>query len=227
MIIDDLPSGSIWIFALNLLISFLFQLVGFLLTYLLHTSHAAKYGSRAGLGLTLIQFGFYSRSQGSGSDGGATPGPITPPPSPFPTGQPTNSSAPMPSESIPISGGISSREWISFILMTCGKWNELPLFSHPCLTSNCSAGWFILLSSGTGFWRVKHWESSIRSSNPSQATVEEIERDMAIRRNLEVAFGISLGGEGVTERDRQQHPASNSEEEEREMARNLREAGFL
>ena len=128
MIIDDLPSGSVWIFALNLLISFLFQLVGFLLTYLLHTSHAAKYGSRAGLGLTLIQFGFYSRSQGSGSDGGATSGPITPPPSPFPTGQPMNASAPMSSESIPVSGGISSREWISFILMTFGKWNRLPPF---------------------------------------------------------------------------------------------------
>lgn len=36
-----------------------FQLVGFLLTYLLHTTHAAKNGSRAGLGVTLIQYGFY------------------------------------------------------------------------------------------------------------------------------------------------------------------------
>ena len=39
-----------------------FYLVGFLLTYLLHTTHAAKNGSKAGLGITLIQYGFYMRS---------------------------------------------------------------------------------------------------------------------------------------------------------------------
>lgn len=44
------------------MISMSFQLVGFLLTYLLHTTHAAKNGSRAGLGVTLIQYGFYMRS---------------------------------------------------------------------------------------------------------------------------------------------------------------------
>ena len=35
-----------------------FQIVGFLLTYLLHTTHAARNGSRAGLGVTLINYGF-------------------------------------------------------------------------------------------------------------------------------------------------------------------------
>ena len=43
------------------MISMSFQLVGFLLTYLLHTTHAAKNGSRAGLGIMLIQYGFYMR----------------------------------------------------------------------------------------------------------------------------------------------------------------------
>jgi hypothetical protein len=33
---------------------------GFLLTYVLHTTHAAKNGSRAGLGITLIQLGVRS-----------------------------------------------------------------------------------------------------------------------------------------------------------------------
>lgn len=32
-------------------------LAGFLLTFILHTTHAAKNGSRAGLGITLIQLG--------------------------------------------------------------------------------------------------------------------------------------------------------------------------
>ena len=39
-----------------------FTLVGFLLTYLLHTTHAAKNGSKAGLGITLVQYGFVMRS---------------------------------------------------------------------------------------------------------------------------------------------------------------------
>ena len=68
MIIDDLPTGSIFFFIANAVVSFFFQFIGFVLTYILHTSHAAKYGSRAGLGLTLIQYGFYWRSM-STNDG--------------------------------------------------------------------------------------------------------------------------------------------------------------
>lgn len=41
-----------------------FQFVGFLLTTLLSTSHAAKNGSRAGLGITLIQYGLYLGATG-------------------------------------------------------------------------------------------------------------------------------------------------------------------
>ena len=51
------------------MISMSFSLVGFLLTYLLHTTHAAKNGSRAGLGVTLVQYGFYMR----GGRGDSTP----------------------------------------------------------------------------------------------------------------------------------------------------------
>lgn len=53
------------------MISASFQLVGFLLTYLLHTTHAAKHGSKAGLGITLIQYGFGMRSAAAGSSPGA------------------------------------------------------------------------------------------------------------------------------------------------------------
>jgi len=62
MIIDHLPTGSVFSFLWNLLISISFQFVGFLLTYLLHTTHAARFGSRAGLGVTLIQYGFALRT---------------------------------------------------------------------------------------------------------------------------------------------------------------------
>jgi uncharacterized protein DUF2370 len=63
MIIDHLPTGSVFSFLWNLLISISFQFVGFLLTYLLHTTHAARFGSRAGLGVTLIQYGFALRDR--------------------------------------------------------------------------------------------------------------------------------------------------------------------
>jgi Protein of unknown function (DUF2370) len=63
MIIDHLPTGSVFSFLWNLLISISFQFVGFLLTYLLHTTHAARFGSRAGLGVTLIQYGFALRAK--------------------------------------------------------------------------------------------------------------------------------------------------------------------
>lgn len=77
LILEGLPIGNFFGFAWNLLVSMCFQFVGFLLTYLLHTTHAARCGSRAGLGITLIQYGFYLRSRalqlaedGNGADGG-------------------------------------------------------------------------------------------------------------------------------------------------------------
>lgn len=63
MVVDDLPTGSWFLFFANVFISWFFQFIGFLFAYLLHTTHAAKYGARVGLGMTLIQFGFYSRRQ--------------------------------------------------------------------------------------------------------------------------------------------------------------------
>ncbi|KAF7722318.1 hypothetical protein EC973_003442 [Apophysomyces ossiformis] len=65
ILVEGMPVGSIFMFACYLLVSAGFQFVGFLLTYLLHTSHAAKQGSRTGLGITLIQYGFYIRSRGT------------------------------------------------------------------------------------------------------------------------------------------------------------------
>ncbi|KAH7884547.1 metal homeostatis protein bsd2 [Phlebopus sp. FC_14] len=170
MVIDDLPSGSILTFAANLFTSFFFQFVGFLLTYLLHTTHAAKFGSRAGLGLTLIQYGFYSRTgeDGFGISGENSPG-VQSFSEPLLSTSPPSDAAPDAQENIILN--ITSREWLSFLLMTLG--------------------WFLLLSSLIGFWRVKHWESSIRAANSrGPPTPEEIERDIAIRRNLAQVFGL-------------------------------------
>lgn len=67
--LDGLPVGSPLNFIWNMIVSSAFQFVGFLLTYLLHTSHAAKHGSRAGLGFTLFQYGFYLQPNAAGDAG--------------------------------------------------------------------------------------------------------------------------------------------------------------
>ena len=63
MVVDGLATGTLFSFLWNMLISLSFNFVGFLLTYLLHTTHAAKYGSRAGLGITMLQYGFALRNR--------------------------------------------------------------------------------------------------------------------------------------------------------------------
>ncbi|THH13965.1 hypothetical protein EW146_g6310 [Bondarzewia mesenterica] len=196
MIIDDLPTGPFLTFLFTAVISWFFQLPGFLLTYLLHRTHAAKFGSLAGLSLTLIQLGFGSTftggadlpqwGEGSAGSGQELEVPVTdvngaPTTTmtidmPYPTGMPmpTGESAPfpdMPQAYVP-------REWISFILMTMG--------------------WFLLLTSIIGFFRVKRFEMSVRAAAASahgpQTTAEDVQREMAIRRNFDDVFGINLGG---------------------------------
>ena len=119
MIIKDLPTGSLITFMANLFTSFFFQFVGFLLTYLLHTTHAAKFGSRAGLGLTLIQYGFYSRT---GDDVFSVPPTENPPGNQL---SDTIYASTSPNDGTSVEGSfplnINSREWLSFLLMTLGK----------------------------------------------------------------------------------------------------------
>lgn len=123
------------------MISTSFQLVGFLLTYLLHSTHAAKNGSRAGLGITLIQYGFYMRgaSEGepptmNGPDGYAAP------PDPnshnFDAGDVTDGGKG--------GSGISGGEWMAYILMV--------------------VGWFILIKSVAEFLKARRHEQLVLQS---------------------------------------------------------------
>ncbi|SPO05526.1 related to metal homeostasis protein [Cephalotrichum gorgonifer] len=114
--IDGLPVGSFFSFVWNAIISWSFQIPGFLLTYLLHSTHAAKNGSRLGLGITLIQFGL-GLKLGSGSGPSAMPGPdgYASPPDP-------NSHDFDPSEVTDGEGQdyISGTEWLMYIIMVAG-----------------------------------------------------------------------------------------------------------
>lgn len=109
MIIDGLPTGSVFVFVFTTLISWFFQLPGFLLTYLLHGTHAGRYGSQAGLALTLIQWGLGTTVMGAfpPSDD-VLPPPPPPPPLPssdepgFGTGAPGAGSR--PESALPLGG---------------------------------------------------------------------------------------------------------------------------
>ncbi|KAG0269738.1 hypothetical protein DFQ27_002407 [Actinomortierella ambigua] len=57
VLVEGLPVGNIYGFVWNFVVSMSFQFVGFFLTYLLHTSHSTKNGSKAGLGVTFITMG--------------------------------------------------------------------------------------------------------------------------------------------------------------------------
>ncbi|KAG8891788.1 hypothetical protein FRB99_003363 [Tulasnella sp. 403] len=201
LIVDQLPTGSLFSFLWNLLVSMSFQFVGFLLTYLLHTTHAAKFGSRAGLGVTLIQYGFYLRSRMDydGTDpnmqdnywGLLNPDdkPLVEKPPSFATPAeaadwynshnntttPTATTDPEVISQIQASAS-TANEWLSFFLMT--------------------VGWFVLLTALLGFWRVKRWERGVRraaheAANPRPPpSAEEIARDQAIVASIEQAFGL-------------------------------------
>lgn len=140
--VDGLPVGSVFSFIWNGMISTSFQLVGFLLTYLLHSTHAAKHGSRAGLGITLIQYGFYMKS---------TPMSDAPPD----MGGPDGYAAPADPNSHDFSkqevtdggGGFSAitgSEWLAYLLMI--------------------VGWFILIKSVAEFLRARRHEQLVLQS---------------------------------------------------------------
>ncbi len=146
--VDGLPVGSVFSFVWNGMISMSFQLVGFLLTYLLHTTHAAKHGSRAGLGLTLVQYGFYMTGSSDGGQDTGNPG------------QFSNSSPPDPNShdfdpnTVDGSGnqasgrhgmgGFTSADWISYVLMI--------------------VGWFILIRAVSDFLRARRHEQLVLQS---------------------------------------------------------------
>jgi len=147
--VDGLPVGSVFSFVWNGMISMSFQLVGFLLTYLLHTTHAAKHGSRAGLGLTMVQYGFYMSGSDNGSGSSDTGNP----------GQFSNSSPPDPnshtfdpnvvdggdsSGGSGSMGGLTSADYISYILMIIG--------------------WFILIRAVSDFLRARRHEALVLQS---------------------------------------------------------------
>ncbi|KAL2886838.1 Metal homeostatis protein BSD2 [Ceratocystis lukuohia] len=141
--IDGMPVGNIFGFLWNAMVSWSFQIVGFLLTYLLHSTHAAKNGSRAGLGVTLIQYGFSMKAAAipptpeDGNSGNSE----------FPTPPDPNAHNFNPSDISSSSSGwsdLTGTEWFAYILMV--------------------GGWFMLVRSVVEFLQARRHESLVLQS---------------------------------------------------------------
>jgi len=159
--VDGLPVGSLFSFVWNGMISMSFQLVGFLLTYLLHTTHAAKNGSRAGLGIVLVQYGFSMRSShkstpsppANGNDPAFVP-PQDPNSHDFDPSKigdsaaaAANAAMAQASQTTPASTGSSSgfnSDWFAFALMI--------------------VGWFILIRAVNDFFKARRHEQLVLQS---------------------------------------------------------------
>jgi Protein of unknown function (DUF2370) len=159
--VDGLPVGSVFSFVWNGMISFSFQIVGFLLTYLLHTTHAAKNGSRAGLGITLVQYGFGMKGAASlvrspeGTPGGTTVAEMFAGAPPDPNSHDFDPNAEAVAFDQGVAGmnvgeigsglgGISATDWFAYILMIIG--------------------WFILIRSVSDFLRARRHEQLVLQS---------------------------------------------------------------
>ena len=98
------------------------------------------------------------------------------------------------------------------------------------------AGWFLLLSSCVGFYRVKRWEASIRAASllEEPMTPEQRARDEQVRRNIELAFGFGVAGDEDEDEEDGEHMAAAQDENaqrrtssELRLARTLQAAGLM
>ena len=96
------------------------------------------------------------------------------------------------------------------------------------------SGWFLLLSSIIGFWRVKRWEQTVAGP---PATVERLEEDHQLRQNLQRIFGIPITQPHEDNQSRvhqdEENPATpsappmQSTDRQAMLTRDLQAAGFM
>lgn len=142
------------------------------MTSVLASTHAARFGSRAGLGATLIQTGYYMTQQ----DNQVQEGTVWPAPADgYDASKADAEAQTTPAPPGVMTDGMTSAEfsavtqWLSFFLM--------------------AVGWLILLSSILGFWRVKRFERGIQQSN---ARTAQSNTGAAPPRRLPASRGRSL-----------------------------------
>ena len=205
-----------------------FQFVGFLLTYVLHTTHAAKYGSRAGLGVTLIQFGLNMRTKAEEliSSGEFPHDPNDPPPNPnanqdetsaenalkafWGSGSPwpatiNDPNAPEGSPPVVLHDAHEAELFATAHNTTLNKMLDLPSAADVGKANEyfsfllMSFGWFLVLTSIGGWWRVKRFERGLRSaqrgSEAAQAAANRGDTDEPVV-SIETTSNVSVNEPG-------------------------------
>lgn len=144
--IEGLPVGSFFSFLWNAMIAMSFPLVGFMLTFLLHTTHAAKNGSLAGLGVTLIQYGFNMKGSSSLLPPSGQDPDYTQPPDPNSHDFDPSKVNPSDASGSDSNGAfdITGVDWFAYALMI--------------------VGWFILIRSISDFIRARRMEQLVLQS---------------------------------------------------------------
>lgn len=167
--IDGLPVGTFFSFVWNAMISMSFQFVGFILTYLLHTTHAAKNGSKAGLGITLIQFGFsmkrdFSSGSGPSPDKGDPNAPPTDPQIPgdafVPPPADPNSHNFDPNSAVGSAGFVADATQASGAGGVVNGMKATDWFAYALMI----VGWFILIRAISQYFKARRHEQLVLQS---------------------------------------------------------------
>lgn len=63
VLVEGMEVGNVFTLVINAVVSCAFDFIGFLLTSMLATSHAARCGSRIGLGITMVRYGIVVKTR--------------------------------------------------------------------------------------------------------------------------------------------------------------------
>ncbi|KNE62153.1 hypothetical protein AMAG_07398 [Allomyces macrogynus ATCC 38327] len=134
LLVEGLPVGSPMTFFLAMFISMSFQFAGFLMAYLLATSHAGRMGAKVGFGVTLLQYGILLRTRVMDIEDSGNP-----------LGDADFASSLPPDTTPDEAEGILIRtEWVSYLLLVCG--------------------WYLLIRSAIEFFRVKRLQAVVMAA---------------------------------------------------------------
>ncbi|KAL9052328.1 MAG: hypothetical protein Q9162_005472 [Coniocarpon cinnabarinum] len=166
--IDGLPVGTFFSFVWNAMISMSFQLVGFLLTYLLHTTHAAKNGSKAGLGITLIQYGFSMKRDFLGNHPSPDPNkPANGDPANIPGGDTFVPPPPDPNNhdfdpnaAVPTNGFVANADDVGNVGDAVKGMRATDWFAYALMI----VGWFILIRAISQYFKARRHEQLVLQS---------------------------------------------------------------
>ena len=160
--VTGLPVGNAANLIWNILVTTAFQFVGFVICYLLHTSHAAKQGARMGLGITFIFHGWQMMPANIGSFDSLPSRYIPADPNAFDVTKSLSISNDAMldtfSSDLPVQGPDASGEYIS-----------RPYLSYGVIV----LGIFIIVKSIIDYYKVKQMEKKILVPSAAQQSAQE------------------------------------------------------